>query len=87
MNCSQKLFGIVSLEKLMSKLMIDDNGNIIIDKDQRRLLDFLTDDTEWFNAEIEKGFNDLNEGKVVSSKEVRENILSKTEDYSDDDMC
>ena len=41
---------------------------------QNMPLDYSALSEEQFNAEIEKGFNDLNAGKVVSSKQVRENM-------------
>jgi len=41
---------------------------------QNAPLNYATLSQEQFNAEIEKGFASLNAGKIVSSKQVRENM-------------
>jgi len=41
---------------------------------QRKPLSYGSLTEEEFNAEMEKGFDDLNAGRVVSSKQVREEI-------------
>lgn len=43
---------------------------------QRHSIDYSTLTDERFNAEMEKGFTDLNDGRVVSSETVRENMKS-----------
>ena len=41
---------------------------------QNKLLEFSTLSPEQTDAELQKGFDDLNAGKVVSSKQVREEM-------------
>ena len=43
---------------------------------QNKPLEFSTLSPEQTDAELQKGFDDLNAGKVVSSKQVREEISS-----------